>query len=97
MKEQNVTELYCNPSYRPFDKLSMNFEDNYSFDSAKNAWVSKHNYEKDEEIYPNKKEDAYHSIGILYKYEKITPTNILFKPYKIYEKSVFTAKCSDQE
>lgn len=96
-KELNIDVLYCNPSYRPFDTTSINFEANYTFDTGKNAWVSKHNYEKDEEIYPEKKEEAYHSIGILYKYEKITPANISFKQYKINEKSLFTAKCNDQD
>lgn len=93
-KEQHTNELYCNPSYRPFDKTSMNFEMNYSFDTAKNAWVSKFNYEKDEEIYPERLNDAYDSIGILYKYEKITPANIALKQFKINEKSLFTAKCN---
>lgn len=96
-KEQPTTDLYCNPSYRPFDKESMNFDMNYSFDAVKNAWVSKYNYEKDEEIYPERKEDAYHSIGIIYKYEKITPANIAFKQFKINEKSLFTAKCNDND
>lgn len=97
-KSISVNTFYCNPSYRPFDNSSLNFEDNYSFDednysfdTAKNAWVSKYNYEKDEEIYPERKDDAYDSIGILYKYEKITPTNIAFKPFEINEKSLFTA------
>lgn len=96
-KESGTNDLYCNPSYRPFDITSMNFEMNYAFDSAKNAWVSKFNYEKDEEIYPERKEDAYHSIGIIYKYEKISPANISIKQFKINEKSLFTAKCNDQD
>lgn len=96
-KEQPTTDLYCNPSYRPFDMSSMSFKDNYSFDSTKNAWVSKYNYEKDEELHPERLNDAYHSIGIIYKYEKIAPANISFKQYKINEKSLFTAKCNDQD
>jgi hypothetical protein len=96
-EELQVNDLYCNPSYRPFDITSVNFDANYTFDTAKNAWISKYNYEKDEEINPEKKEDAYHSIGILYKYEKMPPANISSKQFKINEKSLFTAKCNDQD
>lgn len=96
-EEQPTNVLYCNPSYRPLNITSMNVEMNYTFDSAKNAWVSKYNYEKDEEIYPERNEDAYHSIGIIYKYDKITPANISFKQFNINEKSLFTAKCNDSD
>lgn len=94
-RDRDKGYLFCNPSYRIFDELSMNMGHNYSFDDAKNAYVSKLNYEKDEELYPEKKEDAYHSIGILYKYEKITPATIAVKPFKINEKSLFVATCGD--
>lgn len=96
-KEKSANEIYCNPSYRPFDITAIGFEANYSFNSAKNAWISILNYEKDEEIYPERLNDAYHSIGILYKYEKITPVNIALKQFKINGKSLFTATCNDQE
>ena len=96
-KESGTNDLYCNPSYRPFDMSSMSFEDNYSFDTTKNAWVSKYNYVKDEELYPERLNDAYHSIGIIYKYEKIAPASISLKQFKINEKSLFTAKCNDED
>lgn len=89
--------LYSNPSYRLFDESSMSMSHNYSFDKSKNAYVSKYNYVKDEELYPEKKQDAYHSIGILYKYDKITPSKIEVKPFKIIEKSLFIAKCNGDE
>jgi hypothetical protein len=89
--------LYFNPSYRLSDESSMSILRNYSFNQSKNAYVSKHNYEKDEELYPEKKQDAYHSIGILYQYDKIPPSKIEVKPFKIIEKSLFTTKCDGDE
>ncbi|WP_281322095.1 hypothetical protein [Flavobacterium aestivum] len=89
--------LYFNPAYRLFDEPSMNISRDYSFDRSKNAYVSKHNYEKDEELHPEKKQDAYHSKGILYQYDKIPPTKIEIKPFKIIEKSIFTANCAGDE
>ena len=89
--------FYCNPSYRIFDESSMSMSHNYSFDKSKNAYVSKYNYEKDEELYPEKKQDAYHSIGILYQYDKIAPGKIEVKPFEIIEKSLFTANCTGDE
>ncbi|UKJ08599.1 hypothetical protein [Solitalea lacus] len=96
-KFKNTKTLYCNPSYNDFEDSSINIEKDYSFNEAKNAYISKYNYEKDEDIYPQKKEDAYHSRGVLFKYDKITPSNITFKPFKINEKSLFTAKCDNEK
>jgi hypothetical protein len=89
--------LYFNPSYRLFDESSMKMSLNYSFNQSKNAYVSKLNYQKDEELYPEKKQDAYHSTGILYKYDKIPASKIESKSLKIIEKSLFTAKCDSSE
>jgi hypothetical protein len=89
-------DFYCNPSYRIFDESSMSIPQNYSFNPSKNAYISKYNYEKDEELHPEKKQDAYHSIGILYKYDKIPVSKIEVKSFKILEKSLFTAKCNDE-
>lgn len=94
-RDSNKGFLFCNPSYRVFDESAMNMEHNYSFDISKNAYLSRLNYEKDEELYPEKKEDAYHSIGILYKYEKIAPSSIAVKPFVIKEQSLFIAACGD--
>ena len=93
--EENV--FFCNPTYRSFDTTAVSFQQNYTFNKAKNAYVSKHNYEKDEEIHPEKKNNAYHSIGIIFKYEKIAPAGIVATPFKIQEKSLFTAKCGGEE
>lgn len=94
LKEKN--SFYCNPSYGVFDESSMSIPQNYSFNKSKNAYISKYNYEKNEELYPEKKQDAYHSIGILYKYDKISHGKILVKPFTIIEKSLFTAKCNGE-
>ncbi|MNE02640.1 hypothetical protein D3C80_951220 [compost metagenome] len=96
-QEGDINSVYCNPSYNVFDETAMSIEDNFSFDTAKNAFISKFNYVEGEELHPELKEDAYHSIGVLYKYDKILPATIALIPFKIIEKSLFIAKCAGEE
>lgn len=86
----NPGEIFVNPFYNEY-KQDIKQDPDYIFDTVKNAYTNKWNYEAGEEY--NLQQDAYNNMNILYPLKKITSFSRTQKTFRIEEKPLFFVNC----
>lgn len=93
--DMNPAEVYFNPFYGEYDKDVKKDILNYTYNSAKEAYISPRNYTEGEEF--TKLDDSFNDMDIIYLFKNIKTLSKVKKTYITDEVPIFNIKCNDEQ